>query len=159
MTATIELLSTQHQEVLAQLANVEAEIMTPERFDLASFAAYLEGEVAHHFAIEEQALFPLLAGYLGEEEGPLAVMNAEHAAFRELVTGLSTALRSGNREAQRAHAAELVQLLRAHIAKEDQILFPMAARLLSPAEQDEVNRRAAALSGSPVSGSPVSSEV
>jgi hemerythrin-like domain-containing protein len=49
---------------------------------------------------------------------------------------------------------ELIELLRGHIAKEDQILFPMAERLLSPAELDEVDRRAAALAGSPLS-SPV----
>jgi hemerythrin-like domain-containing protein len=150
MTATIELLSTQHQDVLARLTGVEAEITARDGFDLAPFAAYLEDEVAHHFAIEEQALFPLLAGYLGEEEGPLAVMNAEHAAFRELLADLTTALRSRDRDAQRAHAAELVQLLRAHIAKEDQVLFPMAARLLSAAEQSEVDRRAAALPSPPV---------
>jgi len=150
MTATIELLGTQHQDVLAQLTNVEAEITARDGFDLAPFAAYLEDEVAHHFTIEEQALFPLLAGYLGEEDGPLAVMNAEHAAFRELLKGLTTALNSRDHDAQRAHAAELVQLLRGHIAKEDQVLFPMAARLLSPAEQREVDRRAAALTNAPV---------
>lgn len=151
MTATIELLSTQHQEVLARLTDVEAEIMARDSSDLAPFAAYLAGEVAHHFAIEEQALFPLLAQHLGLEHGPLAVMNAEHDAFRALLADLSAAVRARHRDAQRTHAAELVELLRAHIAKEDQVLFPMAARLLSADEQSEVDRRAAALAASPAS--------
>jgi len=151
MTATIELLNTQHQDVLARLTHVEAGIMAADGFDLAPFAAYLEDEVAHHFAIEEHALFPLLARHLSQEQGPLAVMNAEHAAFRQLLAGLTSALRAGDRDAQRTHAAELVQLLRAHIAKEDQVLFPMAARLLSAGERDEVDRRAAVLTNSPAS--------
>ncbi|HVO26405.1 MAG TPA: hemerythrin domain-containing protein [Candidatus Margulisiibacteriota bacterium] len=150
MAATIELLSTQHQDVLARLATVEAQIMARDGCDLAAFAAYLETEVGQHFVIEEQALFPLLARYLGEDDGPLAVMNTEHAAFRELLAALTTAVRSGQSDAQRARAGELVQLLRAHIAKEDQVLFPMAARLLSEAEQGDVDRRAAALTTAPV---------
>jgi hemerythrin-like domain-containing protein len=148
MTATIELLGTQHQDVLARLTQVEAAIMARDDRDLAPFAAFLADEVVHHFAIEEQALFPLLARHLSLEQGPLAVMNAEHAAFRELLADLTTAVHAGNLDAQRTHAAELVELLRAHIAKEDQILFPMAARLLSAAELGEVDRRAAALAGS-----------
>ena len=151
MTATIELLSTQHEEVLARLTAVETEIMAADGADLAPFAAYLTDEVAHHFTIEEEALFPLLARHLSQEQGPLAVMHAEHAAFRELLAGLTRDLRAGSRDGQRAHAAELVQLLRAHIAKEDHVLFPMAARLLSPTEQGEVDRRAAALATSPLS--------
>jgi hemerythrin-like domain-containing protein len=148
MTTTIELLGTQHQEVLARLTQVEAAIMARDDRDLAPFAAFLADEVVHHFAIEEQALFPLLARHLSLEQGPLAVMNAEHAAFRELLADLTTAVRAGNLDAQRTHVAELVELLRGHTAKEDQVLFPMAARLLSPAELDEVDGRAAALAGS-----------
>jgi len=149
MTATIELLSSQHQDVLAHLAAVEAETKTRDGSNLAEFAAYLENEVVQHFTLEEHALFPLLARHLSPEQGPLAVMHAEHATFRELLAGLTIALRAGNRDAQRTHAAELIELLRGHIAKEDHVLFPMASRLLSAVEQAEVDRCAAALGDSP----------
>ena len=143
MTATIELLSTQHREVLARLTDVEAALTAPDGTGLAAFAAYLADEVTHHFAIEEQALFPLLARHLSLESGPLAVMHAEHGSFRELLAGLTSAVDAGDIDAQHTRAAELVQLLRAHIAKEDHVLFPMAARLLSTAELVEVDRCAA----------------
>ncbi|HUI24507.1 MAG TPA: hemerythrin domain-containing protein [Candidatus Kryptonia bacterium] len=142
MTQTIELLSTQHQDVLAHLATVESTLRTADTASLAAFATYLENEVGRHFDLEEQALFPALARHLSPDSGPLAVMNAEHALFRELLAGLAAAVRANDVAAQRAHAAELVDLLRAHIAKEDHVLFPMAVRLLSPAEQTEVNERA-----------------
>jgi hemerythrin-like domain-containing protein len=147
MTATIDLLTAQHQHVLARLAAVEVETANGDASNLTTFAAYLDDEVARHFALEEQALFPLLARHLSQAQGPLAVMNAEHATFRDLLARLTDALRAGDRAAQLADVRELIELLRAHIAKEDSVLFPMAARLLNPAERDELNRRGAAWCG------------
>ncbi len=146
MMSTISSLGRQHQDVLAQLDAVEAELAASgSGLDLTAFASYLEGEVVHHFTLEEHALFPVLARYLSEEHGPLAVMNAEHASFRDLLSGLGAGIRSGDRRQQRACAEDLVELLRGHIAKEDQVLFPMACRLLNADEQSEVESRAAAL--------------
>lgn len=71
-------------------------------------------------------------------------MNAEHAAFRALLVDLTSAVRSGDRAAQRAVSAEIIALLRDHIDKEDHVLFPMAVRLLSAVELAEVNQRAGA---------------
>jgi len=141
MTKTIELLGVQHRDVLAHLAAVEAAVASADGANFADFATYLSEEVAAHFALEEQALFPVLARHLGVDRGPLAVMNAEHASFRELLSALSSAVRADQREAQRASAGAIIVLLRDHIDKEDHVLFPMALRLLSPAELAEVNQR------------------
>ena len=145
MTTTIEILSAQHQDVLAQLAAVEAEIGASDASNLATFAGYLEAEVMHHFELEEQALFPLLENHLPTTHGPLAIMNAEHVEFRQLLQGLTAAVHAGALIAQRTQAVDLIALLRGHIAKEDQVLFPMAERLLSREELGEVERRAATL--------------
>ncbi len=145
MTTTIEILGSQHQDVLARLAAVEADLARSTDRNLASFATYLEAEVMHHFELEEQALFPLLGNHLPPTHGPLAIMNAEHVEFRQLLQGLSAAVQAGALVAQRAQAADLIALLRGHIAKEDQVLFPMAERLLSAEELGEVERRAASL--------------
>ncbi len=143
MSTTIALLGAQHQEVLARLAAVEG---TPGgSSDLAAFLSYLEHEVMQHFTVEEEALFPILARHLSLSQGPLAVMNAEHAAFRELLAHLAGAVRQADLAAQHTHARALIELLRAHIAKEDHILFPMASGMLSPDEQHEVDARAAAV--------------
>jgi len=146
MSTTIELLTDQHQHVVAQLAAAEAAMTTAGGgTDLAAFAAYLEHEVMDHFGLEEQALFPILARHLSLAQGPLAVMNAEHVAFRDLLNSLAVSLRTGDLETQAVHAQELIRLLRGHIAKEDHVLFPMASQLLSAEEQGEVDQRAAAL--------------
>ncbi|MFQ5665253.1 MAG: hemerythrin domain-containing protein [Candidatus Binatia bacterium] len=139
----VSMLSTQHREVLARLAAVEAMFDAGGRSEgVPAFLAFLEHEVGEHFTIEEEALFPVLARHLGETHGPLAVMRAEHAQFRELATALRNALDAADVDGQHAHGRALIELLRAHIAKEDNVLFPMASRLLSPEEQREVDARA-----------------
>jgi regulator of cell morphogenesis and NO signaling len=148
---TIEVLSAQHQDVLAQLATLDGQLRGGGAADLAAFALFLQQEVMQHFTLEEDALFPVLGRHLGVEQGPLAVMNSEHQAFRELLGGLGTALGTQRLDMQRQYAAEIIELLRSHIMKEDDILFPMAQRILGEAEQREVDGRAAArnTSGAP----------
>ena len=154
MSTTIEILSAQHQEVLSRLAAVEAEIHASGTPCFAPFATYLGADVVQHFALEEQALFPLLENHLPATHGPLAVMNAEHREFRHLLEIFNAALQAGALIAQRAHAVAIIGLLRAHIAKEDAVLFPMAERLLSPEELGEVARRTAMLASADAPARP-----
>jgi hemerythrin-like domain-containing protein len=144
VSVTIELLGGQHQEVLARLDAVEKDLASRgTNGRLADFVTYLEREVVHHFAIEEQALFPVLARYLPLTQGPLAVMNAEHATFHELMQRLTVGFHSGDVERQERCTQDLIELLRQHIAKEDNVLFPMASRMLTADEQREVDSLAA----------------
>lgn len=153
MNTTIELLGSQHQEVLAHLEAIEhAMALSAATGDIADFVSYLECEVMDHFVIEEQALFPVLARHIGQAQGPLAMMDAEHSIFRQLLAELGVASRSRDIEQQQRRTQDITDLLRAHIAKEDQVLFPMAAHMLSPQEHAEVDARAAALRRSATAG-------
>jgi hemerythrin-like domain-containing protein len=144
MSATIELLGGQHQEVLVRLDAVEIDLgKRGANGRQADFIAYLEREVVHHFAVEEQALFPVLARHLPLEQGPLAVMNAEHATFRDLMQELTAGLDSGDVKRQERCTRDLIELLRQHIAKEDNVLFPMASRMLTADDHCEVDSLAA----------------
>ncbi len=146
MSATIEKLGEDHQHVLAQLAAVENRLAASVDA-AADLAAYLDREVLVHFALEEEALFPILARHLPPAGGPLAVMDAEHQEFRSLLGALRGAVRAGDGEQGRARARDLIELLRGHIAKEDRVLFPMARQMLSGDEQREVDARAAQHTG------------
>ena len=64
MNATIGLLSTQHQQVLARLAAVEADLARNATLDLGEFVTYLQSEVGDHFTLEEEALFPIVARHV-----------------------------------------------------------------------------------------------
>ncbi len=156
MSTTIDLLGTQHQEVLEQLAVVEAALSNgqPAENELRRFAEYLDHDVVAHFDLEEQALFPVLGRYLSPEQGPLAVMNAEHADFRQLHQALNGAVGARDLPQQRHCAERIIGLLREHIAKEDGVLFPMAYRMLTAAERDEVDSHAQEIGTGAVSEHP-----
>jgi len=88
---------------------------------------------ACHHGKEEDLLFPELekAG-MSRQQGPIAVMLEEHRIGREYVRFMSEALepaRAGHEAARarlRNSAQGYVQLIRAHILKEDHVLFNMA---------------------------------
>lgn len=93
-------------------------------------------DAVHHHR-EEQTLFPALtqAG-VPVEGGPISVMLHEHELGRACLRGIRDAFDAavaGDAEAQariRRLAADYSGLLRNHIWKEDNVLFPMAEKLL-----------------------------
>lgn len=85
-----------------------------------------------HHGKEEQHLFPALERQgIPREGGPLGVMLREHEEGRSLVRAMAHGDDRQAAEAIRAYAA----LLRAHIDKENGVLFPMAEHVLPEAEQ------------------------
>jgi hemerythrin-like domain-containing protein len=98
-----------------------------------------------HHAKEENLLFPMLAlrGF-SPEQGPVAVMLHEHTVGRNYVKGMSENLEkylTGNQSSIRQiyeNMAAYIELLRAHIAKENNILFRMADNALSADDQQNL---------------------
>ncbi|TAH36417.1 MAG: hemerythrin [Planctomycetota bacterium] len=95
-----------------------------------------------HHGKEERCLFPALVKKgLPQDAGPVAVMLAEHEQGRAAIAGMRAAVVAcGRKDSQaverfNAHARAYVQLLREHIAKENNVLFPMADGMLTEAEQ------------------------
>lgn len=97
---------------------------------LAFFKGFADG--CHHRK-EEQYLFPELEKIgIGRERGPVGVMLAEHDLGRKYIKGMTQALEEMKRgdgqsvPAFTQNARAYVNLLRAHIEKENNVLFPMA---------------------------------
>lgn len=98
----------------------------------------------HHHK-EEQILFPEMenAGIPGQG-GPIGVMLYEHTVGREHVRGISEAVErykndAGDTEDLIANGRAYVALLSQHIFKEDNILYPMAERVLPEDVMDAMN--------------------
>jgi hemerythrin-like domain-containing protein len=98
-----------------------------------------------HHGKEEDLLFPLLQqkGMPGQG-GPIGVMLHEHTLGRALIREMSDAAdaytKNPNAGLRWAEAAtSYAGLLRSHINKENQVLFVMAERMLSDAEQQELS--------------------
>ncbi len=95
-----------------------------------------------HHGKEEELLFPLLEKKgVPVSGGPIGVMLDEHEQGRALIREMTEA--AGSYAASPAEAGArwasagrgYVELLRAHIFKENNILFVMAERVLTPEEQ------------------------
>jgi hemerythrin-like domain-containing protein len=96
-----------------------------------------------HHGKEEELFFPALAKKgMPVHGGPIGVMLHEHEEGRQLarqMKELASAYEKGDREAGKGWASaarRYAQLLREHILKENQVLFPMAEGILSPAEEE-----------------------
>ena len=124
---------------LAAGTKVEPEILA----ELLEFF-HLFADRCHHEK-EEELLFPLLErkGLL-RAGGPIGVMLDEHTQGRaqmERMTAAAEGYCNGDAEAGRRWAGAMQRystLLRQHIDKENQILFVLADRLMSSAEQAEM---------------------
>ncbi len=99
-----------------------------------------------HHAKEEEFLLPLLEQKgLPSAGGPLGVMLLEHDQGRGFIRQMGAASEAYSRGEEGAGerwlraASGYIQLLRTHIMKENNILFPIADRLLSPAEQQTLS--------------------
>ncbi|KAA3601500.1 MAG: hemerythrin [Calditrichaeota bacterium] len=80
-----------------------------------------------HHSKEEDLLFIAMNKYgLSMEMGPIAVMLEEHEQGRNCVLGMKDALESSNIEGFSVNATNFIGMLRNHIYKEDNILYPMA---------------------------------
>ncbi len=143
--ASLGALSAEHQVILGVAGALEgwAEKAssgegTPD--ELAHFVTFIVdySDVLHHRKEEELLFEAMVAAGFPREAGPIAVMKEEHETGRALTRQLASAAReAGWTEAQRWQVAgaawQWCSLLRRHIAKEDDVLYPMARRRLSAA--------------------------
>ncbi len=100
-----------------------------------------------HHQKEEGVLFKAMnAAGMPVEGGPIGVMLSEHEQGRAFTRGMRSAAekwQAGDlsaREETLRNAAGYAALLRQHIMKEDNILFPMADRVIPAGEQERVEQ-------------------
>jgi hemerythrin-like domain-containing protein len=151
MEAT-QILSAEHRIIERVIGALETEVVkveagaavNPQFFlDAADFIqGFADG--CHHRK-EEGVLFQAMAANgMPKEVGPLAVMLAEHELGRGFNRGMRAAadrVRHGDVAASLEivrNARGYADLLRQHIHKEDQVLFPMADRVIPVKQQAQV---------------------
>jgi len=151
MKAT-DILSSEHRVIENVIATLEAgatrlENNLPIRpgffIDATDFIkGFADG--CHHQK-EEGVLFTTMQAHgMPANGGPIAVMLAEHEQGRLFTRNLRLAaqqLEQGDLSARQAiidNARGYATLLSAHIAKEDNILFPMANKVIPPSQHEQV---------------------
>lgn len=139
-----------HRIIEKVLAVVERLAETTNEISVTNWEKALDfiknfADKCHHLK-EEKAFFPALVERgVPVEGGPIGMMLMEHEEARQHVRAMSSAL-LGAKENPHAkatlleHAKAYLRLLHEHIIKEDEVLFPMADRLLTPDEQKDLLR-------------------
>jgi hemerythrin-like domain-containing protein len=153
----IDLLMQEHQLILRALDALDAFTVGisrggDERTELSRFVRFIrEFADARHHGKEEDILFKaMVAAGFPSDGGPIAVMLMDHEAGRAHVAAMaqhaaqSTPWNDQDRAAAVAGARGYADLLRGHIRKEDQILYPMARQRLHPEALAGVDRDCAA---------------
>jgi len=150
METATQNLERDHEYIL-QLIEVMDDMVQRKESDLSSLETIVRlirtfADGVHH-AKEEHLLFPALGpkGF-SSVQGPVAVMLSEHVQGRAYVSGMAEGIESSRKGdalgLQRVwtNMLQYGALLRAHIMKENTILFRMADSVLSGQEQQELLR-------------------
>lgn len=152
--SAIQTMMDEHQTILRVLASLEALVSGPEPGDepvdthreivrfLREYADRL------HHGKEEDLLFPAMeSAGIPADQGPTAVMRIEHDEGRALVRRMAAQCEVEDARFDRRAFAEpalaFVALLRAHIGKEDHILYPLAGRMLRDSDMSQLDQACA----------------
>ncbi len=136
-------LEAEHEDALAALQRLESAAHAlqvdptsePDRRVVHAVLRILTAAVRDHNKKEEDLLFPLLG-----DEAPTAIFEEEHRRLWALERELADLLDVADPRTS-AVALDIVELLRAHIARENEVLFPMARELLGPREMESLAER------------------
>jgi hemerythrin-like domain-containing protein len=144
MSQAIQDLLNEHEailaalKILARMSAAASDTLRVNTQDMADFISFLRefADKCHH-GKEEGLLFPaMVQAGVPEKGGPIAVMLAEHTQGRQYIAGMADSLAAGDVMRLVAAAQQYILLLRAHIPKENNILFPLAEKILTPAQLD-----------------------
>lgn len=147
----IKALIQEHTEGLEHLAvlenaseSIKSNGFSPEAFEqIAETIRWLNTEVRRHTQIEEKFLFPLIDRHMRTLADQV---RGEHRDLWDLFNDLLRAVKEV--EDGRLHgtsildivaiAKSIVDLLRAHVRREDTMVFPAVKQLLTKSEYDEL---------------------
>jgi hemerythrin-like domain-containing protein len=145
-----DFLKREHEIVLRVLGRADREVAaiaetgTMDAAAVTSILLFLRDFLGNcHHVKEDHRLFPRV-----EETGmpifevPLAVLRREHDEGRERIGSLLRRIESGECQAEAIGEGlrEYATLLRRHMAREEELLFPLAERSLTPMDLDELER-------------------
>jgi hemerythrin-like domain-containing protein len=95
-------------------------------------------KLTHHFAMEEEIMFPTFEDRTGMTQGPTSMMRSEHLQMTDLLIQMSDSVARKDREAYLGDADTLLILMQQHNMKEEHMLYRMADQALADQLNDVV---------------------
>lgn len=128
--------------ILEQMANIVQEPKKIEIGDISEMLNFLRlfADKCHH-GKEEGLMFPAMekAG-IPNEKGPIGQMLLEHNEGRKYIAEMGASIDNGILKASRFIQAAInyISLMRAHINKENTVLFPLGNKMIPLDEQKQL---------------------
>ncbi|RHW31438.1 hemerythrin domain-containing protein [Neobacillus notoginsengisoli] len=156
LCAGLKQLKEEHPPLLSQLDGLLSTVVKIENEEniIESFKELTDrtrsfiADLGPHSDREEGVLFEMMGEYIGRHSGPIAVMEYEHDRAKTLIGTYLTRTAEESAEFSEAEIRELAAMIKEayytlteHFAKEENVLFPMAQRMLSEEEKAELHRR------------------
>lgn len=134
----IDRFSSEHDVFLAQLEVIDDLTRRDASVEsIVSALRTLAAPLIAHAENEEHALFPDLEPSMGGDGGPLRILTEEHTTIHGQIDEL---VDSPTRQRLETVLDEFQRLLRGHIDKEEQVLFPAAAQILGDGKLEKLDR-------------------
>ncbi len=134
----VQALLGEHGIFYAQFTHLEEALARPVGLEwVQATGGMLAAALGPHAGLENELLFPALEAVMGES-GPVAVMREEHDLIE---SSLTSVLESNDLTLATQSLAAVLRQAREHFAKEEQVLFPMAAKILGKESLAELGRR------------------
>ncbi|BCB27679.1 hypothetical protein SKTS_25650 [Sulfurimicrobium lacus] len=144
MTTISDFLAPDHQRCDNLFAVAEAAAAHGDWDNAAREFSLFHDALLHHFAMEEEVMFPAFEARTGMTQGPTSMMRSEHRQMTDLLNQMADAMARKDSNSFLGDADTLLIIMQQHNMKEEQMLYQMADQALA-GELDEVVGRMRAL--------------
>jgi len=135
MNTFTDFMSADHTACDNEFARAEEAVLAGNWDDAENAFNKFRDDMAHHFRMEEEVLFPAISA--AGPSGPVHVMLMEHAQMKELLKQMSEAVTQKNSQSYNGLSETLLIVMQQHNHKEENILYGMADDILAN-ERDEL---------------------
>ncbi len=130
MQTIAEFMSTKHHDCDEAFAVAEQAALANSWSDAETAFNNFRTELAQHFHMEEDELFPALLS-AGGPAGPVQMMRMEHAQMNTLVEQMAFTLTHQDAQGYGGLSETLLIVMQQHNLKEEQMLYPIADHFLA----------------------------
>ncbi len=130
MNTIAEFMSVDHKACDEAFALAEEAALAQDWNRAETAFKTFQHDMESHFRMEEEVLFLALLD-AGGPAGPVQVMRMEHAQMNELIEQMATSVASRNTRGYGGLSETLLIVMQQHNLKEEQILYPIADRVLA----------------------------
>lgn len=130
MKSIAEFMSANHKACDGEFADAEQAALEGNWGEAKTAFNAFNNDMARHFKMEEEVLFPALAS-AGGPSGPVQVMLMEHTQIRGLLEQMAAAVAEKDASEYGGLSETLLIVMQQHNHKEENILYPIMDHILA----------------------------